>query len=91
MHMLDRLLTTADNHEFEFEGQRPLKLGPAWLWLAGPVEKNAGNIFRPRSSKDNNRYNEKNGVNKRAHELAFGIVGSKGGGSAAGWRALAVT
>ena len=46
------------------------QLGPAWLWfkLAWPFEN------APEVLEITNRYNENDGVSKRVHELAFGIV-----------------
>ena len=46
-------------------------LGPAWLWLAGPFEKRGGDIFHPRSSRDNKSIQ---GKRWRVYKLAFGIV-----------------
>ena len=47
----------------------------------GRSRRKGANILRPRSSEITNRYNENDGVSKRVHELAFGIVicfGSEG-------------
>ena len=52
------------------------QLGPAWLWLAGPLEKRGEIYSAPEVLQTTNRYNENDGVSKRVHELpvAFGIV-----------------
>ena len=45
----------------------------AWLWLAGPLEKDGGNIYSaPEVLEITNRCNKNDRVSKRVHELAFG-------------------
>ena len=46
------------------------------LWLAGQFKKKGGNIFRPRSSRDNilESIQLNDGVSKRVHKPAFGTV-----------------
>ena len=39
-----------------------------------PFEKEGANIIRPRDQETSNGNNENDGVSKRVHELAFGVV-----------------
>ena len=66
-------------------GLTPSQLGPAWrsvVSLSRAVREERGQIYSaPKVLKTTNRYNENDGVSKRVHELAFGIVicfGSEG-------------
>ena len=53
---------------------RASQRGPAWRWLAGPFLKKGGKYIQPPKFQRTNRCNENDGVSKRVHELAFGIV-----------------